>query len=156
MHIRDYQPTDLEALTTCLIALQDVERNFNPLVADGATIAQAYFTDLMRRTEEEEGKILVAEGDGEIVGYVAIQSRVQSSELHEVRYEYAYISELIVREEWRGRGYGRALVSEAVAFAKANGAKFVRIGALAKNTEVRKLYTQCGFEEIEVVMEMVL
>ena len=156
LRIRDYIPNDLDGLKICLIALQEAEQEFSPLVADGRLIADDYFSELMHRTSTEAGKIIVAEHDNQIAGYVAIQSRVKADKIHEIAYEYAYISDLVVLPEYRGLGYGRALLDEAIEFAKSQKAKLIRIGVAAQNTPANKLYVENGFEPIAIIMEKTL
>ena len=156
LRIRDYVPNDLDGLKICLIALQEAEQEFSPLVADGRLIADDYFSELMHRTSTEAGKIIVAEHDNQIAGYVAIQSRVKADKIHEIDYEYAYISDLVVLPEYRGLGYGRALLDEAIEFAKSQKAKLIRISVAAQNTPANKLYEENGFEPIAIIMEKTL
>lgn len=66
---------------------------------------------------------------------------------------FAYISDLAVLEECRGHGLGRGLLEAAVSFAKSKGTDLVRIGVLAENRPVRRMYEKSGFVEHKIVLE---
>jgi len=155
MLIREYEPSDEEALRACVIQLQDVEREIYPRTADGAVIAKPYIAYLVEICRANRGRILVAERDGQVVGYSAVQIWDSSDEIHEEAYEYAYISDLVVLETHRGKGLGRALLDAAEAFAQGEGVDIVRIGVLAENKSVRRMYKNRGFGEHKVVLEKV-
>ena len=155
MLIREYEPSDEEALRACVIQLQDVEREIYPKTADGAAIARPYIAYLVEICRANRGRILVVEQGGQVVGYSAVQIWDNSEEVHEEAYEYAYISDLVVLETHRGKGLGRALLDAAEAFAQGEGVDIVRIGVLAENKSVRRMYKNRGFGEHKVVLEKI-
>ena len=85
--------------------------------------------------------MLVAEDDGEIVGYVAVgrATRLESNQ------HVADIRGLAVAPDHQGRGLGRALVQAALDAARERGARKVTLRLLAPNTAARALYESCGF-----------
>ena len=153
MSIRVYKASDEEALRACVIQLQDIEREIFPKTADGAAIAKPYIEYRVEICRANRGRILVAEQCGQVVGYLAVQIWDNSGEVHEEPYDYAYISDLLVLETQRGKGLGRALLDAAESFAKGEGIDLLRIGVLAGNKSVRRMYKNCGFDEHKVVLE---
>ena len=53
---------------------------------------------------------------------------------------------IVVREEWRGKGVGAALIDAACDKARRKGYSHVRLDVVARNTRARALYTRMGFE----------
>lgn len=153
MPIREFTDTDEAALRACVIQFQDAEREFFPKTADGEAIAGPYIEHLVKICRENRGRILVSVQDGRVVGYAAVQMWNNSEEIHEEPYEFAYISDLIVVEAFRGRGLGRALLEAAESFANSQGADLVRIGVLAQNHPARRMYERSGFVEHKIVLE---
>lgn len=151
--VRDYKSGDEEALLDCVIELQDVERQMFSRTAAGSLVAKPYFEYLVGSCRANKGKILVVEQDGRVVGFSAVQIWNNSEQVHEEPYEYAYISEVIVLEGYRGHGYGSALLKAAEQFAIHRGVRFLRIGALAGNKLARSVYANRGFDEHKVVFE---
>jgi GNAT superfamily N-acetyltransferase len=156
MLIRDYVAADESGLHSCLIELQDTERAFHPKAAEGREIAQEYFAEVFQSCVRQNGKIFVAEIDRQVIGYTVVLARIVAEEIHEISYEYAYISDLLVLSTFRGRGVGRRLLEAAENFARDEGAGIIRIGALAKNKTARQFYGYFGFEDYEVMLEKTL
>jgi len=153
MLIRDYEPGDRAALRECVVQLQDAEREIEPRTADGDSIADTYIAYLKNICSANKGKIFVAELDGRVVGYSAVQLWSNSDEVHEELYEYGYVSDLVVLDAFRRRGLGRALLEAAEAYTKRQHIDLVRIGVLAGNETVRRMYRSYGFREHKVVLE---
>jgi GNAT superfamily N-acetyltransferase len=59
--------------------------------------------------------------------------------------EDCWLEDVFVRESARGTGLGRALVSEALAVARARGCKRIELDVQSDNTGARALYESCGF-----------
>lgn len=144
--IRQSQASDREALLQLVAELQEFERSIDDRLLEGQRMAPAYLDGLELRCKEQRGAILVAELEGKVVGFVAVQSKVPSTELDEPPGDHAWISDLAVAEAHRGKGLGRALLAAADAFARQLGANDVRIGALSENEAAVGLYRALGFE----------
>lgn len=153
MLIRDYESGDRAALRECVVQLQAAEREIDARTADGESIADAYIDYLNNICGANRGKILVAELHGQVVGYTAVQLWNNSEEVHEEPYEYGYVSDLIVLDAFRRRGLGRALLDAAQAYTRRQDIDLLRIGVLAGNKSVRRMYRGCGFREHKVVLE---
>jgi len=153
MDIREFRPADAEQVERCIVALQDYERRIDVRCLPGHAVRGWYLTYLQSECAAKQGKILVAEIDGEIAGFVAVQARVPSEDNDEEAYEYAYISDLAVLEAHRNQGVGRALIAAAEDFAVREGARWLRITVLAQNPIARPLYEGCGFGERLVMFE---
>ena len=78
-------------------------------------------------------------------GFATILTRVPFKELDDPPGEYAVITDLVVRETLRRRGFGVALLREAERYARAAGATELRIGALSENHAAGRLYRRVGF-----------
>lgn len=68
----------------------------------------------------------------------------------------AYIYDLIINEEQRGKGYGRATMRAIIARARDLGAQSVGLDVFGHNTVARELYTSLGFAETNVRMSLPL
>ena len=128
-----------------LIELQEFERRFDPRMPRGADIVDEYVADMLEQCRLYAGKVLVAELDGAVVGYATILTRVPNEELEDGDYEYGLISDLVVLESYRGRGFGRKLLGEAEAYARTAEVQWLRIGVLSDNRPALELYGSLGF-----------
>ena len=143
--IREAEAGDEPMLRESLIALQEYERTLEPRLRPGAEIADEYWRRLRAKCTEQGGATFIAQADGEIAGYVTVLARVPYEGLDDPPGEYAYVSDLYVSPQFRGRGCARALLARAEQHARARGAREIRIGALASNTPARELYRSAGF-----------
>ena len=154
MIIREYKnESDYEGLRQCVISVQDYERDLDPRMPRGKDIIDDYMPDLFRRCNVYEGKMLVADAEGEIAGYVLILTKVTSEDIDEGGMEYGQIGDLAVLEQFRGKGYGRALLSAAEAEARAKDVKWLRIGVLSANRIAHDLYVSEGFHPYSIELE---
>jgi len=153
MDIREFQTADTEQVEACIAAMGDYERRIDERCLPGHAVRGWYLTYLQAECAAKQGKILVAEVDGEIAGFAAVQARVPNEDNDEEAYEYAYISDVAVLEAHRNKGIGRALIAAAEDFAVAAGARWLRISVLAQNPIARPLYERCGFGERVVEFE---
>ena len=75
--------------------------------------------------------------DGVTSGIAAVMHVLDESELLEIA----------VQPAMQGRGYGKALLAQAIALARRNGAVRMLLEVRESNARARKMYTSFGFEE---------
>ena len=63
------------------------------------------------------------------------------------------ISDLLVKNDYRGAGHGKALLKTAEQYTVAQNVRWLRIGALTGNDNAANLYSSLGFKDIYVEME---
>jgi len=149
--IRDYEPgRHRDRLRSCIVELQEFERGLEPALPRGEEMADAYLAFLLKRCSEADGRVLVAEVDHVVVGFVGVLAKVAPTEPDDDPMPYAYISDLVVLPRYRQRGIGRALLAQAEAFARSSGARILRVGVLAKNDPAARLYRAIGFSDYQV------
>ncbi|MGJ7906763.1 GNAT family N-acetyltransferase [Actinopolyspora sp. H202] len=59
------------------------------------------------------------------------------------------LEEFYVVPEYRGRGYGAAVLNGAIHFARQRGAATMELGTAQNDTTARKLYEKSGFTNLE-------
>ncbi|WSP70528.1 GNAT family N-acetyltransferase [Streptomyces sp. NBC_01236] len=84
---------------------------------------------------------LVAEIDGAVVGYIRLGFPTPLASNSHVR----QIQGLVVADEARGAGVGRALLRGVLEEARRQGARRITLRVLGHNTPARKLYESEGF-----------
>lgn len=144
---------DFRQVREFIIELQDFERRSIPRLPAGETIADAYMANMHKKLDEHQGQVLVAELESVIAGCVTILSKVSSGELYDGDMQYSLIDDLVVREEFRGKGIGTMLIEAAEKIAQSSGARSLGLSTLAGNTPARTLYSSLGFSELYVEFE---
>jgi ribosomal protein S18 acetylase RimI-like enzyme len=143
--IREYREDDLAAVRGCVAELQDFERRIDDRLRPGASIAADFLDRILGRCRDCAGTILVAECESTVVGFASILTRVPFEELDDPPGEYAIVTNLVVRDAFRRRGLGAALLAEAERYARAAGATELRIAVLSENRGAAALYRRAGF-----------
>ena len=145
VEIRRYAPADEAGCRACIVQRQEAERQIDSRLRRGEDVADEYLQQMHDRCLAYTGVILVAEAADEIVGLAMVLVRVPFENLDEPPGEYAIVAELVVRDTYRRRGIGAALLRAAERHAREAGASELRIGVLSGNYAARQLYTQEGF-----------
>ena len=148
--IRDYNPAgDYPALRACFVELQAWERSLEPRLPAPEDAADLYLAEVFKNCAESSGRIFLAETDGALAGFVCIIAKTIPSADDGIE-PYAYISDLIVRAAYRGRGIGRALMMRAESFAREAGTGQLKVGVLVRNEGAHAFYRASGFRDYTV------
>lgn len=116
------------------------ERHLAALAEIEKACFHAPWSEAMLREELGKGIFLVAERDGQVVGYVGCQTVLDEG----------YITNVAVSSDCRRQGVGRALIAELVQRARAQGLSFVTLEARASNAPAIALYEGAGFVRVGV------
>jgi ribosomal protein S18 acetylase RimI-like enzyme len=150
--IREFVADDLAALKSCFVELQEFERELVSHRLPGEEIADRYIQALLQRKKENSAEIFVAEVDGKAVGFLSVLLSEQlDADLNEP-IELAYLSDIVIRKEFRKCGIGEALVASAEKYAVSRNAMYLSANVLANNMGGRALYAKSGFNEYELLM----
>ena len=146
--IRDYEPGPHAAgVRACIVELQNYERTLEPALLDGEAMADVHLAYLVDCCRDYDGRIFVALTGARVVGFACVWTRVPPDGPDDIPIDHAYISDVAVIADLRGRGLGRALLQRAEAYARERGAAYLRVGVRAGNAVARQLYAAVGFTE---------
>ena len=135
---RHATPDDLDALAP----LFDAYRRFYEQPGDVA-LASAY---LHARMERRESAILVAEADGQLLGFCQLYPTWCSVAAARIFVLY----DLFVDADVRRGGVGRALMLAAQAFGREAGAVRLDLSTARTNTRAQALYESLGWQRDDV------
>lgn len=116
------------------------ERHLAALAEIEKACFHAPWSESMLREELGKGIFLVAERDGQAVGYVGCQTVLDEG----------YITNVAVSPDCRRQGVGRALIGTLVSHAGAQGLAFVTLEARTSNMPAIALYENAGFQKVGV------
>jgi GNAT superfamily N-acetyltransferase len=102
-----------------------------------------------RLLNDASSHILVAAIEGTPVGL--INFTIRQTILH--RSPSALIDELVVAEEYQGKGVGKQLVLAALEKCRQLGCCEVEVSTEKTNLKARKFYKRCGFEDRGMLFE---
>ena len=148
--IREYRPEDYTQVEECFVELQEFERSIEPRRVEGKVVAEKYLRFMFDKCAQTQGKVFVLEAEEKIVGFVSVWAKVKTNGMVNEESEMARVSDLVVVDSHRGRGWGRALLQHAEDYALTQGATAISLMVLAENTRARRLYIDFGYRENQV------
>ena len=112
---------------------------------EGPTREWDYFRPLVM---DEDVGLFVVEQDGVLVGFVQVVVRDSRDIPILVPRRYAFIDSILVTEEFRGAGIGRALVDRAHEWAVSMGATEMELNVFEFNEDAIKFYRRLGYQTV--------
>ena len=143
--IRDYRADDLDAIKSITVEAfngvsidRNIEAEFGEINGHDWRWRKARHID--EDVEREGSRILVAESEGRVVGYVTTWLDRDAG--------MGFIPNLAVDGNQRGLGIGRRLLEEALRHFREQDLPVARIETLAQNEIGQQLYPSLGFREV--------
>jgi GNAT superfamily N-acetyltransferase len=103
--------------------------------------AEQFYRD---RAVAADAAVLVAELDGEIVGFAYLQYEPQAFE--DILTNAIWLHDIYIDEAARGKGIGRAIMAAVADVAKEFGAEKTVLATAAKNEKGREFFESLGFK----------
>src|SRR5262245_161919 len=152
IHIRRATPADLSVVGRLGALLVKTHHEFDPKRFMAATpqTPAGYASFLQTQLEEPNTTVLVAEEQGEVVGYS--YATVEGVDYMSLRGPAGVLHDLVVAFEHRGRGVGRLLLDETLAFLQAHGAPRVVLSTAEGNAVAQRLFADAGFRRTMIEM----
>jgi len=146
MKIRAAEPKDIEELVVLHRLLHEYSVGLNSRLWGAGPQEVSNWRALYEEClHSDSGAIFVAEEAGKLVGHIA--GRVETREGATPRV-VAYILTAFVREEWRNRGIGTALVEALLDFLSSKGVEDISLRYIIANREAQGFWKGLGFEPL--------
>lgn len=133
----DRHPIEVRPATTA-----DADRIAALFTDEGYPSGPSDIVERLGRFDSEHSRVLVADHDGEILGFVAVHAlpRFEHSD------RIVRIMALVVDAGVRERGIGRLLMDAAEDMGRAVGAAFAEVTAGHHRPDARRLYEELGYD----------
>jgi GNAT superfamily N-acetyltransferase len=152
-HLRTALPSDRDAVIDLILVLNLVEADLTGDRKRDRAAAASYYDELMQRLSKRDGRIVLAECDGVAVAAMGFSLDEDAAYIADAVRRHGTVTDLVVRDEWRGRGVGRMLLAEAERLTREAGARRLAIGALVANEKAERTYRAFGFEPYVTIMK---
>jgi len=113
-------------------------------------VEQGYGSFLGSQLNDPDSIVLVAEHDGEVVGYV--YAAVEPPSWKELRDRAGYIHDVLVAEGHRRSGIAEALMNAAIAWLRTRDVPRVVLGTASQNETAQRLFRRLGFRPTMIEM----
>jgi GNAT superfamily N-acetyltransferase len=150
--VRHATRADAARVAEFAVALFELHAEWNPkrftqiATADGAT---GFYGD-----RAENGSVLVAESDREVVGFAYFE--YEPTLYAELATKVAWLHDIYVDPGSRGKGAGRALIAGVRDEAKQLGANKILLSVAVQNAAGHRLFERNGFETTMHEMMLVI
>ena len=150
--IRPAAPADLAAIGRLGALLVRTHHDFDPdrFIAATPQTEHGYGSFLGTQLDKPNIIILVAERDGDVVGYT--YAGVEGNDYMSLRGPAGVLHDIVVDPAHRGHGVGRVLLDATLEALKARGAPRVVLSTAERNESVQRLFARAGFRRTMVEM----
>jgi ribosomal protein S18 acetylase RimI-like enzyme len=150
--IRPAAPADLEALGRLGAVLVRLHHALDPdrFIAATPRTEHSYGSFLGTQLDEPNIVILVAERDGEVIGYT--YAGVEGIDYMSLRGPAGVLYDIVVDSAHRERGVGRALLDATLEALEVKGAPRVVLSTAERNESAQRLFARAGFRRTMIEM----
>ena len=154
--IRPAEPRDNDILGGLGAMLMRTHYAFDPqrFLEPAGSVERGYGSFLTSVLDSPDAVVLVAERDGEIVGYV--YAALEPLSWKELRGPAGFIHDILVTEPARRTGAAKALMQAATGWLRERGAPRVILWTAAPNAAAQRLFRSLGFRDTMVEMTLEL
>jgi ribosomal protein S18 acetylase RimI-like enzyme len=152
LNVRPALPTDLTAVGRLGALLVRTHHDFDPkrFMAATSWTEDAYGSFLRTQLDEPNIVILVAEENGEVIGYT--YSGVEGNDYMALRGPAGVLYDIVVDPEHRRHGVGRMLLDATLEALKSRGAPRVVLSTAERNVAAQRLFDRAGFRRTMIEM----
>jgi ribosomal protein S18 acetylase RimI-like enzyme len=150
--VRPATPADLPAIGRLGALLVRTHHDFDSerFVAATPQTERGYASFLGTQLDEPNVIVLVAERDGEVVGYT--YAGVEGRDYMSLRGPAGVLYDIVVDPAHRGRGVGRTLLDATLSALRARRAPRVVLSTAERNEPAQRLFERAGFRRTMVEM----
>ncbi len=140
---------DAKVIARLNMAVQTLHASALPAVFKSATSGAFTAGEVTQLLEAAGSRILLAERDGQPVGYAYVELVRRPETPFRFAHHAAYLHHLAVEPSVQGHGVGRALMSAVDAIAAADGLTCVELTVWSFNERARTFFARQGFETFQ-------
>ncbi len=150
--IRPAAPADLSGIGRLGALLVRTHHDFDPerFIAATPESERLYAAFIGSQLEEPDVLALVAERDGEVLGYT--YAGVEGYDYMALRGPAGALYDIVVDPAHRGQGIGRALLDATVAALEARGVPRMVLTTAERNEAAQRLFARAGFRRTMIEM----
>lgn len=142
--IREATIKDLKNVKFLWLKLAEEMYEYEEYIYPSRENAERWFSSVLSTLREGRGKVLIAQLNGEIVGFIYFIHSLRT--FLEVLKQAALISDMYVKPEFRRRGIGSLLMEKCLENLRKLHIKHVMLSVLSENLAAVKFYEKHGFK----------
>jgi diamine N-acetyltransferase len=143
--VREAEQSDIAALIVLFGALDDLHTAGVPYQFQGSSAVLRTEQSMVALLQNPDAAVLVAAVGSRVVGQAVVEIREAPDRVPFVPRKYAQVHDLVVANDMRRQGIGRALMHAAERWAGERGADSVEIGVWEFNEHALSFYEELGY-----------
>ncbi|MFC2154594.1 GNAT family N-acetyltransferase [Candidatus Altiarchaeota archaeon] len=149
--IRKATVKDIKEIVPLWIDLLDFHKKFSKrMYRFKKNYVEIYKKFLDKCLRARNAQVFVAEKDGKVIGHCIVRIK-DIPPIYEVDRE-AWVDEIVVKKEFRGKGAGKKLLAASEQWAKERGLKELSLTVHSKNKKAIESYTKNGLHQHHIKM----
>lgn len=156
MQIREAMSDDAETLAELSCDVQRIHAEAYPDIFKPAKVTPALIRLFSDWCEDDSHTLYLLEVDNMGVGYILVKHIVSEGGLFTHPRELLSIEHISVKPAYHGKGYGEALINQALDLARFKGIKQVVLSTWGFNTHAQGFFKKQGFSVLNYFMGMEL
>lgn len=148
IEIRDATEDDLDAVDDLWYQLAKHHQEISSRFALALDSRSKWSKYLRQKFSEISTKLIVAQEDGDIVGFMLCMLEPNVPIYREKK--LGVVSDVYVAQEHRRRGVAKGMLDHAIAWFRKNRVRIVRLNVAADNLEARAAWRRLGFEPLMI------
>lgn len=146
--IKNYSFRHYAEVLKLFLELQAHEHQYDPNKSINQQNIDQYVAELMKEIKNKNGEMILALVNEKCVGLISWYLESEP----EFNKPYAYISDLVVMQQLRGKRIGQRLLNQALKNIRNTSAVIIHIGCLLDNVGAKAFYEKNGFKNYCVEM----
>ncbi len=153
--IKPFGASEVEKLRELLLEARKIDRKFDPALKEPEEIVEKLIEWMKRKLASPNAFLFVALHNQKPIGYVFGWIERKSKNYWKI-WKQGYICDIFVREEFRRKGAGSALLERAEKWFRERNVKMITAEIYAGNSVSLNFHRARDFEEYYVVMRKFL
>lgn len=153
MNIRVAEEKDIPQIKKLYREFFSLMANIQPDIIREAEQEEDFFQEMM---DSDTADIIVAEENKKVIGFMVLCEQLTLPYNCFVQYNYAYLMDIMIQDEYRNKGVAKALINQAKEWTRNRDLRFLDLNVLARNTNAIQLFKGQGFKEQMVTMRITL
>lgn len=154
MTIRSYQPHDQPQIVTLFEEFQDYLVSLDPLrgLRRLPGYGEYYLQKTLDDVAEHDGVFYVATDLDVVIGFVTgiVMKPTQGDLLGLVPSIRGRITELFIRQSYRGQGIGTRLMQDVEKYLLQRGCNVIRVEVFVPNQDAHQFYKNLGYQDMDI------
>ena len=142
--VREATRQDVPAVVPIWAELMAIHARLDPFFICCEGAAERFAEYIAGNIDKDNWHVLVAEMDGQVVGY--LQGSVETCPPVLVTRRYGNVHDMAVTETFRRRGVGRELVRQALSWFRSQGVTRFEVSMSIHNRTAKAFWQSMGFE----------